>query len=86
LEDKPCNSELNVPNPDPSVVFVDNEMVGFGFVDQTTPLAITGEPPSEITFPPLVDAFGVMFIDEFVRIDGCVDTHIGLPSLSALNI
>ena len=42
------------PIPVPLLVFVDNEIVGFIDVDQTTPLAVTVKPPSDVTLPPLV--------------------------------
>ncbi len=48
--------------PVPSVVFVGKAIVGFGFVLQTTPLAITAAPPSLEIAPPLEAA--VVVIDE----------------------
>jgi hypothetical protein len=35
-------------------------MVGFALVDHTTPLVVTAEPPSAITFPPEVAVVVVM--------------------------
>jgi hypothetical protein len=43
--------ELKDPIPEPLLVFVVKDMVGFGLVDHTTPLAVTAEPPSEVIFP-----------------------------------
>jgi hypothetical protein len=37
----------------PSEVFVESETVGFVVVPHTTPLAVIGEPPSAVMFPPL---------------------------------
>ena len=35
-------------------VFVESETVGSDVVPHTTPLAVIGEPPSALMFPPLV--------------------------------
>ena len=43
---------LNVPVPVPLFVFVPSATVGFVFVLQHTPLAVTGDPPSEEMLPP----------------------------------
>ena len=43
---------MNVPIPFPFVVFVVKLTVGFGLVDQTTPLTVTFVPPSDEIFPP----------------------------------
>ena len=51
---------LNVPVPVPSLVFEVSAMVGFGEVLQTTPRAVTAEPPSALTFPPLVAELKLM--------------------------
>ena len=45
---------MNEPIPVPLTVLVDNETVGDVVVDQTTPLAVTVEPPSDVTVPPEV--------------------------------
>ena len=45
---------MNVPAPVPSEVLVLRATVGFALVLQHTPLAVTVDPPSEVTFPPLV--------------------------------
>jgi hypothetical protein len=43
------------PIPSPfSILFVD-EAVGIGLVDQITPLEVTGEPPSDVTFTVIPD-------------------------------
>ena len=44
--------ETKVPDPDPSVVLVESEMVGVEFVDHTTPLFVMDAPPSDVIFPP----------------------------------
>ena len=41
-----------LPVPEPSTVFVVNEVVGAGFKDHTTPREVTAEPPSDVIFPP----------------------------------
>ena len=51
---------MKVPIPFPFVVFVVKLTVGFGLVDQTTPLAVTFDPPSEEIFPPLTAVLEVM--------------------------
>ena len=42
---------VNVPVPVPSAVLL-SEVVGLAEVLQQTPLAVTLDPPSEVTFPP----------------------------------
>jgi len=49
------------PVPEPFSSFV-LATVGLGEVLQQTPLAVTAEPPSELTAPPLVAAVWVMFV------------------------
>jgi hypothetical protein len=46
--------EEKLPIPTPLLVLVLNETVGSGLVDHTTPLEVTGNPPSEVMFPPEV--------------------------------
>lgn len=58
----------NVPIPDPSVVFVDKEMVGLVLVFQTTPRAVTKAPPSASITPPLVKALEVIEVAEAVEV------------------
>ena len=41
-----------LPVPEPSSVFVVNEVVGAGFTDHTTPRVVTADPPSDVIFPP----------------------------------
>ena len=50
---------VNMPDPDPSVVF-ELAVVGFWIVAQQTPLTVTAEPPSLVIFPPLVAVKEVM--------------------------
>ena len=45
---------MKVPVPVPFEVFVPRATVGFAPVLQQTPRAVTGAPPSDVTFPPLV--------------------------------
>ena len=45
---------VNDPVPVPFDVLVDNETVGLVDVDQTTPLAVTVNPPAFVIFPPLI--------------------------------
>jgi hypothetical protein len=45
-------AELNIPSPEPSLVLVERATVGFALVDQTVPLTVTGDLPSEEIFPP----------------------------------
>ena len=55
---------MKVPVPEASVV---NELliVGFGEVDQQTPLAVTFELPCEVTIPPeIADVFEIFDIGE----------------------
>jgi len=47
--------EEKEPVPVPSDVLVDRAMVGFVVVDQTTPLAVIGAPPTDVILPPEVD-------------------------------
>jgi hypothetical protein len=49
---RPVRDELKVPVPEPLLVFVVKAMVGFVFVDHTTPLVVIAAPPSEVIFPP----------------------------------
>ena len=50
--DKPVRFEGKLPIPDPSLVFVVKEIVGFVLVDQTTPLFVMDAPPSDVILPP----------------------------------
>jgi hypothetical protein len=52
--DSPVILLVKEPVPVPSEVFVESETVGFDEVLHTTPLAVIGEPPSAVMFPPLV--------------------------------
>ena len=70
FEVNPLREAENVPKPVPLLVFVLNETVGLGNVDQTTPLAVIGAPPSEVTFPPLTAVFDVILEELVVLIVG----------------
>jgi len=47
-------------------VFVESETVGSDVVPHTTPLAVIGEPPSALMFPPLVAVEGVIDVADTV--------------------
>ena len=69
--DKPVRDELKLPVPVPLLVFVVKDMVGFALVDHTTPLEVTTEPPSELIFPPEIDAVDVIAeIEDVVTVGG----------------
>ena len=66
---RPVRDELNVPAPVPLLVFVVKDMVGFVFVDHTTPLEVTAAPPSELIVPPDDAVVGVIeLITEVVNV------------------
>ena len=52
FEARPFIDDGKLPVPDPSSVFVVNEVVGTGFTDHTTPRVVTADPPSDVIFPP----------------------------------
>jgi hypothetical protein len=71
--DKPVRDELKVPIPVPLLVFVVKDMVGLALVDHTTPLVVTAEPPSELIFPPEIDAVDdIAEIEDVVTVGGTV--------------
>jgi hypothetical protein len=43
------------PIPAPFSILFGDEAVGIGLVDQITPLEVTGEPPSDVTFTVIPD-------------------------------
>ena len=49
-----------LPDPDPSTVFVVNEVVGTGFTDHTTPREVTADPPSDVILPPPLAVLAVI--------------------------
>jgi hypothetical protein len=51
--DSPVILLVKEPVPVPLEVFVESETVGSDVVPHTTPLAVIGEPPSAVMFPPL---------------------------------
>lgn len=57
---------MNVPVPVPSAVFVLKDTVGAVLVDQTTPLAVIGAPPSDEIVPPLLAPVAVMLLTAVV--------------------
>ena len=65
------------PVPVPSDVFVAKEIVGLVLVDQTIPLAVTFEPPSDVIFPP--EAAEVMVIEVIaVVVNDGIDTMVNV--------
>ena len=58
-------SLVKLPAPLPSRVSW-SEMAGFSEVLQQTPLAVTGDPPSSVMFPPLLAEFAVMELTAMV--------------------
>ena len=61
-----------MPVPVPSVVWL-SALVGFADVLQHTPLAVTADPPLEVTLPPLSAVVEVMLDTTVVVIVGAVD-------------
>jgi uncharacterized protein involved in propanediol utilization len=51
---RPVSDDVKLPVPPPLLVFVLNDIVGVGLVDQTTPRKVTVALPGAVTFPPLV--------------------------------
>ena len=47
-------AEVKVPMPVPAAMFPRPGSTGVDAVFQTSPLAVTADPPSEVTFPPEV--------------------------------
>ena len=58
---------MPVPEPSEVVKFV---IVGLGVNAQQTPLAVTGELPSEVTLPPNVAVVCATFVTEVVKTVG----------------
>ena len=58
--------ELKLPVPEPSLLLVLKEIVGFVLVDHTTPLTVTVAPPSELILPPEVALVVVMELADTV--------------------
>ena len=55
----------NTPIPTPSIVWL-LVVVGFDEVLQHTPLAVTVDPPSDVTFPPLLAVVCVVLVTAVV--------------------
>ena len=53
--------DVNAPVPLPSTVLL-SVVVGFWFMLQQTPLAVTSAPPSDVTLPPLIAADSVISV------------------------
>ena len=52
---------LKAPNPEPIIKLLFAN-VGFCVVDQQTPRAVTGAPPSLVAFPPTIAELKVIFV------------------------
>jgi hypothetical protein len=61
LEDNPVIELVKLPVPVPSLVLL-FDVVGFCEVLQHTPRTVTDELPCDVTFPPLLAEFVVMFV------------------------
>ena len=64
--ERPLRDVLKLPVPDPLLVFVVKEMVGFVLVDHTTPLVVMEAPPSEVILPPVMAEVVVMELANIV--------------------
>ena len=74
---------VKIPVPVPSVVLVDNAIVGFAVVLQHTPRAVTAAPPSEAILPPPVAA--VIVIDDndaVVTVGNAVEVFVVVKLIS----
>ena len=60
FEARPFIDDGKLPVPEPSTVFVVNEVVGAGFTDHTTPRVVTADPPSDVIFPPPIAVLAVI--------------------------
>ena len=60
---------VKTPVPEPSIVLL-FAVVGFAVVLQQTPLAVTGEAPCKVTFPPPVAVVMLMFEGVVVVTEG----------------
>ena len=81
---RPIRLEVKLPVPVALVILVFNEIVGLGLVDHTTPLAVTTEPQSPVTIPPLFAVVEVISLMGIVVTVGIavpvkVVTFISLP-------
>ncbi|MBK7306483.1 MAG: hypothetical protein IPI88_05210 [Chitinophagaceae bacterium] len=65
----PVIALVKIPGPEPSVVWLP-VTCGFAVVDQQTPRAVTGVPPSAVTLPPAVAVVAVMAVIAEVRTVG----------------
>ena len=86
FELRPIRLDVKFPIPDPSLVFVEREIVGLGFVDQTTPLEVTGEPPSDGILPLETEEFGLISVITLVEMVGKLEIHVIFPSLSMVSV
>ena len=79
---KPVMLLVKLPVPAPSVVLL-SAMVGAGPMLQQTPQAVTVEPPSEVTVPPLVAVVCAILLTADVvntaMSTGCVVKDTALP-------
>ena len=74
---------VKIPVPVPSVVLVDNAMVGLAVVAQQTPRAVTVAPPSATTLPPPEAVVVVMDDKEVVvTVGNAVDVLVVVKLIS----
>jgi hypothetical protein len=76
---RPLRDEVKLPVPVPFDVLVDKVTVGFGLVDQTTPLLVMENPPSEVIIPPEV-------ADVVVRVDITVVVKLGMETIESVSL
>jgi hypothetical protein len=74
--ERPLRDELKLPVPDPLLVFVVKEIVGFVLVDHTTPLVVMEAPPSEVILPPVMAEVVVMELANIVLTVGRRTTSV----------
>jgi hypothetical protein len=74
LEARPFIEDGKLPVPEPSTVFVVNEVVGAGFTDHTTPRDVTDDPPSEVIVPPPLAVLAVITLMAVV-------VTVGIPAV-----
>ena len=74
---------VKIPVPVPSIVLVDNAMVGFAVVAQQTPRAVMVAPPSLVILPPLAAVVMVMAVASVVvTVGNAVDVLVVVKVIS----
>jgi hypothetical protein len=64
--ERPLRDEVKLPVPEPSLVLVLKEIVGFVLVDHTTPLFVMDVPLSAVILPPDVAEVAVIAVKAMV--------------------